>query len=429
MYLEYFGLNQPPFQLTPDAEFLYMSPQHTEAKAHMDYAVLNRDSCVVITGDIGCGKTTLINRFLAEVDEDIRIARIFQTQLTPRQFLQSLLVQFGFKPFRKNKAELLDNIRNFLLEEHARGRQVVLIIDEAQNLGLKVLEEIRLLTDIETEKSKTVNVLLCGQPELEEKLQTSGMEQFAQRIHFHVKLRPLSLVETSEYINFRLKVAGYRREDDLFPAEVIPTLFRYSGGVPRLINTLCDTALTAAFVEDEPIVSADTIGKSLEELDWQPFSKRAERKDSRQRNLQRAAPRLVLVREGTVLQKYTIDGGRLLIGRDADNDIPVASEFISRHHAQISFYRDSYWVNDLKSTNGTYVNGKRVQRRRLLNKDVIAIGHHRLIFQDSNAVTPAEGAALTTDISDFRGTRVLDEPFAITGRHKIVDIKAVPDDH
>lgn len=428
MYLEYFGLEQPPFQLTPDAEFLYMSPQHKEAKAHMDYAVMNRDSCVVISGDIGCGKTTLINRFLADLDDSIRVARIFQTQLTARQFLQSLLVQFGFKPFRKNKAELLENIRQFLLDEHAKGRQVVLIVDEAQNLSLKVLEEIRLLTDIETQKSKTVNVVLCGQPELEEKLQTSGLEQFTQRIHFHVKLRPLSLVETSEYINFRLKVAGYDREDDLFPAEVIPTVYRYSGGVPRLINTLCDTALTAAFVDEETIVSTETIGKSLEELDWEPFTSRAEKRRSASRNLEEAVPRLVLVREGTVLQKFKINGVRMVIGRDADNDIPVASEYISRHHARISFYRDSYWINDLKSTNGTFVNGKRVQRRRLSNKDVISLGHHRLIFQDVGSVERNEDVAQPTDISDFRGTRVLDESAAPASRQNVVDIKSASDD-
>ncbi|NNF16506.1 MAG: AAA family ATPase [Gammaproteobacteria bacterium] len=428
MYLEYFGLKQQPFQLTPDAEFLYMSPQHSEAKAHLDYAVMNRDSCVVISGDIGCGKTTLINRFVAELDENIRVARIFQTQLTARQFLQSLLVQFGFKPFRKNKAELLDTIRTFLLEEHAKGRQVVLIIDEAQNLSLKVLEEIRLLTDIETEKSKTINVVLCGQPELEEKLQTAGLEQFAQRIHFHVRLQPLSLVETSEYINFRLKVAGYDREDDLFPADVIPTIYRFSGGVPRLINTLCDTALTAAFVEEEDIISSDTIGNSLEELNWEPFKERTERKRAAPKDLTAVTPRLVLVREGTVLQKYKINSVRMVIGRDADNDIPVASEFISRHHAQISFYRDSYWVNDLKSTNGTFVNGRRIQRRRLANNDVIAIGHHRLIFQDANAVAQDDDDNLPTDISDFRGTRVIDEAVTPADRRNVVDIKSASDD-
>lgn len=428
MYLDYFGLKQAPFQLTPDAEFLYMSPQHAEARAHMDYAVLNRDSCVVVTGDVGCGKTTLINRFLSGIDEDIRVARIFQTQLTPRQFLQSLLVQFGFKPFRKNKAELLETIRNFLLSEHEKGRQVVLVVDEAQNLSLKVLEEIRLLTDIETQKSKTVNVLLCGQPELDEKLNTSGMEQFAQRIHFHVRLRPLSLVETSEYINYRLKVAGYRGEDDLFPAEVIPLIFRYTGGVPRLINTLCDTALTAAFVEEEETVTSSTLGKSLEELKWEPFANRVLKKSAGQAKLNKKVPQLVLVREGTVLQKYKIHGARMLIGRDADNDIPVASEFISRHHIQISFYRDAYWVNDLKSTNGTYVNGKRIVKHRLRNKDVIAIGHHRLVFQDQTRKYKGRAEDGTTDFSDFRGTRVLDEPFATTGRHQIVDIKAGPEE-
>ncbi|MEM7083489.1 MAG: AAA family ATPase [Pseudomonadota bacterium] len=428
MYLDYFGLNQPPFQLTPDAEFLYMSPQHSEAKAHMDYAVLNRDSCVVVTGDVGCGKTTLINRFLADVDDEIRVARIFQTQLSPRQFLQSLLVQFGYKPFRKNKAELLDTVRHFLLEEHRAGRQVVLIVDEAQNLSVKVLEEIRLLTDIETEKAKTINVLLCGQPEFEDKLYSPGMEQLAQRVHFHVRLKPLSLVETSEYINFRLKIAGYAGEDDLFPAEVIPALFRYTGGVPRLINTLCDTALTSMFVDEESVISNETITSALEELKWVPFSERSNRKQSKQSKLTEHAPQLVLVREGTVIQKYKIHGDRLVIGRDADNDIPVASEFISRHHVQISYYNDAYWVSDLKSTNGTYVNGKRIQKHQLSDKDVIALGHHRLIFQDVKERRAANDGDTATNISDYRGTRVIGDEVDETGKHEAFMTGTLTDD-
>ncbi len=427
MYLDYFGLHQRPFQLTPDAEFLYMSPQHTEAKAHMDYAVLNRDSCVVVTGEVGCGKTTLINRFLSEVDEEIRVARIFQTQLSPRQFLQSLLVQFGFKPFRKNMAELLDPVRNFLLEEHRHGRQVVLIVDEAQNLSVKVLEEIRLLTDIETEKSKTINVLLCGQPEFEEKLYSSGMEQLAQRVHFHVRLRPMSLVETSEYINFRLKVAGYKGEDDLFPAEVIPAIFRYTGGVPRLINTLCDTVLTSMFVDEDEVINGDTISSALEELKWVPFDERSNRKKNKQTKLTVHSPQLVLVREGTVIQKYKIHGDRMVIGRDADNDIPVASEFISRHHVQISYYNDAYWVSDLKSTNGTYVNGNRVQKHQLADKDVIALGHHRLIFQDVKERRSSGNGDAAANISDYRGTRVIGDSVDTTGKHETFANSGLPD--
>lgn len=426
MYLEFFGLTQRPFQLTPDAEFLYMSPQHSEAKAHMDYAVLNRDSCVVVTGDVGCGKTTLINRFLSEIDDEIRVARIFQTQLSPRQFLQAVLVQFGFKPFRKNKAELLETIRNFLLEEHANGRQVVLVVDEAQNLSLKVLEEIRLLTDIETQKSKTINVLLCGQPEFEDKLYSDGMEQLAQRVHFHVRLRPLSLVETSEYLRCRLQIAGYRDEEDLFPAEVIPMIFRFTGGVPRLINTLCDTVLTSAYVEEEQEIGHDLIKSSLEELEWEPYANRTRRKEAHQKKLTRSAPSIVLVREGTVIQKYKVHGTRLVIGRDADNDIPVASEYISRHHVQISFYNDAYWASDLKSTNGTFVNGKRVHKHQLRDKDVIALGHHRLVFQDVKERPQVDSNEQATNISDYLGTRVLDTD-TITASQPAIDAKAAPD--
>ncbi len=409
MYLEHFGLNKPPFQLTPDAGFLYLSPQHAKAKAHMDYAVLNRDSCVVVTGEVGCGKTTLINCFLSDIDTDVRVARLFQTQISTRQFLQTLLAQFGIEAYHKNKAELLADVSEFLLKRNECGEQVVLIVDEAQNLSLRVLEEIRLLTDIETETAKAINVILCGQPELDDKLNQPEMEQFLQRVHYRVHVQPLGMVEMSEYISHRLAIAGWSSDEPLFPTSVMPLFFRYTGGVPRLINTLCDTVLTAAYVDEQSEVDEALVLASVRELDWAPYEERTRSTDQRTFPAKSdAPPKLVLLRDGEIVKRHVLDQRRVLIGRDADNDLPVASEFISRHHAQISYYRGAYWVMDLKSTNGTFVNGKRVRRCRLNDRDVVALGHHRVVFQDPTVRSESESDNKTADLSDFIGTAVLD---------------------
>ncbi len=165
-FLEHFNLNEQPFALTPDPEFVYWSKQHARAKAYMESTILLADGFVVITGEIGSGKTTLLQSFLGEIEDDIVCALVSQTQLKPTQFLQAVLAEFGFKPFDKHKVELLDMLKMFLIEQHSNGKKVILIIDEAQNLSKKVLEEIRLLSGIETHKEKTVRIILAGQPEL-----------------------------------------------------------------------------------------------------------------------------------------------------------------------------------------------------------------------------------------------------------------------
>src|SRR6188474_1519899 len=166
MYTELFRLRQPPFRLSPDPEFLYLSKAHSRAKAYMESTIWFTDGFVVITGEIGSGKTTLIETFLKEIEQDVVVAQINQTQISPIEFLQSLLAQFGFSPFRMRKAELLATLNNFLIEQYAHGRKVLLIVDEAQNLSNKVLEEVRLLSGVETTKEKVLRIILAGQPEL-----------------------------------------------------------------------------------------------------------------------------------------------------------------------------------------------------------------------------------------------------------------------
>lgn len=274
MYLEFFKLNELPFRLTPDSEFLYMSKAHTRAKAYMDYTVWNREGFVVITGEIGCGKTTLIQKLLSELDENVLVAKIFQTQLDEAEFLQAVLVEFGLNPFNAKKVELIDMLNTFLLDNFLQLKQLVLVIDDAHNLSLKVLEEIRMLSGLETRKEKVLHVILVGQPSLNDILDSSEMEQLMQRVRLRYHIKPLLEDDTSDYIRHRLRIAGAGDPERIFVPDTFPIIFKYTGGLPRLINTLCDTAMTCAFADNIHIVSISTLNAAIEELQWLPYAKR-----------------------------------------------------------------------------------------------------------------------------------------------------------
>ncbi len=274
MYLEFFKLKELPFRLTPDSEFLYMSKAHTRAKAYMDYTVWNREGFVVITGEIGCGKTTLIQKLLSELDENVLVAKIFQTQLDEVEFLQAVLVEFGLNPFNAKKVELIDMLNTFLLDNFLQLKQLVLVIDDAHNLSLKVLEEIRMLSGLETRKEKVLHVILVGQPSLNDMLDSPEMEQLMQRIRLRYHIKSLSEHDTRDYIQHRLRIAGAEDPEKIFLPDTFPIVFRYTGGLPRLINTLCDTAMTCAFADNIHTVSMSTLNTAIEELQWLPYAKR-----------------------------------------------------------------------------------------------------------------------------------------------------------
>jgi type II secretory pathway predicted ATPase ExeA len=274
MYLEFFGLRDFPFRLTPDTEFLFMSNAHVRAKAYMDYSIWNREGFVVITGEIGCGKTTLIKKLLTELDdENVVVAKVFQTQLDDVEFLQAMLVEFGLNPFSAKKVELIDMLNTFLVDNFLRQKQIVLVVDDAHNLNMRVLEEIRLLSGLETQKEKILHVILVGQPQLNEMLETPELEQLLQRVRLRYHLKALSQEDTAEYIAHRLRVAG-RETSDLFQSDTIPLIYKYTGGIPRLINTLCDTAMTCAYADDVATIGTETINEAINELQWQPYAKR-----------------------------------------------------------------------------------------------------------------------------------------------------------
>jgi general secretion pathway protein A len=277
MYLEYFGLSAQPFRLTPDSGFLFMSEPHSRAKAYMDYTVWNREGFVVITGEIGCGKTTLIQKLLSELDDNVVVAKVFQTQLDEVEFLQAVLVEFGFNPFNAKKVELLDMLNTFLIEQFLQNKQIVLIVDDAHNLSTKVLEEIRMLAGLETRKEKILHVILVGQPQLNDILDQPDMEQLMQRVKLRYYIRALSEQELGSYIRHRLGIAGAGNRT-LFPPETLPRIYKYAGGIPRLINTLCDTALTCAYADSLPGITAEVVEAAAKELQWPPHSERIEKR-------------------------------------------------------------------------------------------------------------------------------------------------------
>ena len=278
MYQEHFGLKAFPFQLTPDIGFLFMSAAHRRAKAYMEYTVWNREGFVVITGEIGCGKTTLVQKLLSELDENnVVVAKIFQTQLDEVEFLQAALVEFGLNPFNAKKVELLDMLNSYVIEQFLQGKQVVLVVDDAHNLRPKVLEEIRMLAGLETSKEKVLHVILVGQPHLNETLDHPDMEQLIQRVKLRYHIRALTETELGEYIRHRLHVAG-AEDEALFPADALGLIYKYTGGIPRLTNTLCDTTLTCAYADGLRKITAEVVETAVRELQWPLYAERLERR-------------------------------------------------------------------------------------------------------------------------------------------------------
>jgi general secretion pathway protein A len=409
MYLELFKLHELPFRLSPDPQFLYLSKQHARAKAYMESTIWFTDGFVVITGDIGAGKTTLIETFLHEMQIDAVVAQINQTQLSPTAFLQTVLVQFGFSPFNMKKPEVLATLNQFLVEQHINGRKVLLIVDEAQNLSHRVLEEIRMLSGIETTKEKALRIILAGQPELSDKLNSSELVQLAQRVRLRFHLSALTKAETSAYIDHRLEVAGSQGRR-IFADDMYPVIYQYTGGVPRLINTLCDTCLMAAFGRDRDTVTMEDLNAAVEELQWVEYATGTNRMripnfELTQPSSSDAGPtadaghtvaRILLASEGKTVMERELKPGRLVIGRTSDNDLQIDSKFISRHHCQIVTQADSCLIEDLNSTNGIYVQSKRVRRHNLNDGDVVQVGQHEIMYIDER-VPRLRGSGDPTD--------------------------------
>ena len=405
-----------------------LSKQHARAKAYMESTIWFTDGFVVITGEIGSGKTTLIESFLQEIQRDVVVAQICQTQVTVVDFLQSVLVQFGFSPFKMKKAELIATLNQFLVEQYSAGRKVLLIVDEAQNLSLKVLEEVRMLSGVETTKEKVLRIILAGQPELNHKLDAPELVQLTQRVRLRFHLGTLSAAEMQAYIHHRLEVAGAGDRqifaEDTYRADLplhrrgtatgqYPVRYRHArrlrpgsrscaarghpdfsagtalagmGGAAhhqeRGVSGMGSNGLAASpnvpreVQHADPLIDTQTQGETSEPVG-----------------------RVILATEGRTTQELPLKVGRIIIGRTADNDLQVDSRFVSRHHCQIITGAEGSMIEDLNSTNGIFVQGKRVRRYNLNDGDVVVIGKHEIMYVDERLARARTGSSKSIEES------------------------------
>jgi general secretion pathway protein A len=261
MYKAFYNLKRNPFEITPDPSFLFPTRRHNEALAALYYGVRRHRGFVVMTGEVGTGKTLLVRCLLQLLNQsDIAYAYVFNGRLSPLEFLQYVAADFGLTSAGKNKGELLLMLSNFVISRHQKRLTTVLVVDEAHHISAEILEEIRLLTNLETTQQKLLQILLVGQPELDEKLDSTELRQLKQRIALRSQLQPLDLEETRGYIHRRLLVAGADpNAPPLFPQETIAAVHRHSRGIPRLINTVCENALIGAYARQAWSVTPDII--------------------------------------------------------------------------------------------------------------------------------------------------------------------------
>lgn len=278
MYKEYFGLKEPPFSIAPDPHYLYMSDNHREALAHLLYGINSDNGFVLLTGDVGTGKTTVCRCLLQQLPENSNIAFILNPKVTVDELLATICDELGIKYPAGNTSNkvFIDSINAYLLEANTKGRRTVLIVEEAQNLSPEVLEQIRLLTNLETNERKLLQIIMIGQPELNELLSRPELRQLKQRITAMYHLGALTKQELSAYVLHRLSIAGVNRK--LFPSSTIDRLYDLSGGIPRMINLLCDRALLGTYVQGKSMVDMPTLNKAADEVFGEPRNRMQKKK-------------------------------------------------------------------------------------------------------------------------------------------------------
>jgi general secretion pathway protein A len=275
MYASFFGLNEKPFSITPDPRYLFLSERHAEALAHLVYGINEAGGFIQLTGEVGTGKTTVVRSLLAQAPKHAEIALILNPRMTPAEFLLAICEELGISVAPESEGslkDLVDLLSYHLLGAHAEGKRIVLVVDEAQNLAPEVLEQVRLLTNLETETQKLLQIILIGQPELRELLGRTELRQLAQRITGRYHLDPLSGDEAAAYVRHRLRVAGSTRE--IFTSGALREIQRLSGGVPRLINIIADRALLGAFTEDRHVVTGSVVRRAAGEVFGKTFQPR-----------------------------------------------------------------------------------------------------------------------------------------------------------
>lgn len=266
MYLEYYGLKEAPFDITPNPRFLFYSPKHREAFNHLLYGIRERKGFVQLTGEVGAGKTTLCRALLEHLGANFATALILNPVLNPDQMMKAIAMEFGVNANGMDRLEALAALNEFLFKQVEQDKDAVLIIDEAQDLTNELLEQVRLLSNLETDNRKLLQIILLGQPELRQRLNDPRLRQLRQRITIRYHLRPLTRVEVAQYIQHRLAVSG-SKGGPYFTGPAIWRTHRYSGGIPRLVNALCDKCLLAGYVQQKDRIDFRMVGMAIRELE------------------------------------------------------------------------------------------------------------------------------------------------------------------
>lgn len=271
MYQSFYGLKEMPFNITPDPNFLYLSPTHQEALQHIKYGVVEKKGFIVLTGEVGCGKTTLCRHFINEIDEDkYETALILNPRITETQLLNTILTELGEESTTSNKNGLVQQVNDALLKRIQQGKDILLIIDEAQNLTFELLEQLRLLSNLETDKQKLLQIILLGQPEFKKILAEKRLRQLRQRILVHSELRKLNRHQVEQYIHHRIAMAG-GQGIPFFTTWAVRLVHRKSKGTPRVINNICDKALLASYIRNSEVVQRKDIRTALKDIDTLNF--------------------------------------------------------------------------------------------------------------------------------------------------------------
>jgi putative secretion ATPase (PEP-CTERM system associated) len=267
MYREFFGLSLRPFELVPNPQFLYLSESHKKAINYLQYGIYTRAGFILFTGEVGSGKTTILRNLIRSANPDTDISMVFNTRVTGKQLIAMINEDFGLDPRGKTIPSLLRDLNDFLIARHAQEIHPIIIIDEAQNLSAEALEEVRMLSNLETDQSKLVQIVLVGQPELRDQINNPSLRQLRQRINLHCHLEPLSRQETEEYVFHRLEVAG-NRDALVFEDGTFDLIYAYSGGIPRVINLFCDFLLLDAFAQETNVLSLEMVSQVMKDIAW-----------------------------------------------------------------------------------------------------------------------------------------------------------------
>lgn len=389
MYCEYFGLRDYPFLSTADRRFFYQSEGQAKARDYLKYLLVIRDGIVVVTGEPGVGKSVLLDQLIASLPEKVQSAYLHQSLVSVEEFLLSVATQLGCIPERKTKTELFDAIKDYAMDQHMDLRPVLLVIDEAQNLNPLVLEQVRLLANMEMFGRKLIQIILLGQPELALNITALPNDAFSQLVRLSHHVTPLSRDEVCEYIDYRLYVAGNDGRL-IFPRELLDGIMCYTGGVPRLVNQLCDMMLVTAYINKTTQIDTQCMHSAIRKLHWPLYIERKSEFPSatvNQDNVDiRPLPLLVVRRGDVIVGKYLLNRKRMLIGRQKNLDIYIDDPKASRIHAQLVYLDNQFFVHDLNSIHGIHKGDGKVKWYALSDHDKLRIGDHTLECQMSDEV-------------------------------------------